>query len=96
MRYLIVAIIGLSQLCMAQSAEKGKELFQQCIQCHGEMGEGNAEQKTPRVAGQHDWYIEISIKSFKDGSRPHPNPAVYKGLSDQDTSDLAAYLSSLK
>jgi cytochrome c553 len=87
----------LTSVSFAQDAAKGAELFKQCIQCHGEKGDGNPAQKAPRIAGQHDWYILKQLQDIKAGvTRKNPVmiPFVSK-LSEQDMKDLAAYVSKL-
>lgn len=80
----------------AQDAAKGKVLYAQCIQCHGEKGDGNPAQKAPRLSGQHDWYVVKQITEIKSGVRKNEVmiPFVSK-LSEQDIKDLAAYIATL-
>lgn len=94
---LIFSTCFLSKITMAQDAAKGAELFKQCIQCHGEKGDGIPAQKAPRIAGQHDWYVLKQLQDIKAGvTRKNPVmvPIVSK-LSEQDFKDLAAYVSKL-
>lgn len=96
MKLLVMAIAFYSSSIFAQDAEKGKELFGKCVACHGEKGEGNAEQKAPRIGGQHDWYIISSITAFKNGDRQNPVMMPFiKNLSEQDIANLAAYIQGL-
>ncbi len=91
------SFISLSASVYAQDAAKGAELYKQCIQCHGEKGDGNPAQKAPRIAGQHDWYVLKQIQDIKAGvirKNPVMIPFVSK-LSEQDMKDLAAYISKL-
>lgn len=77
--------------------KKGKELYKNCIQCHGESGMGSVAEEAPKIAGQFDWYIESSIKAFivgKDRKNPKMLPYI-KNLSDSDIKDLAAYISKM-
>lgn len=76
---------------------KGEQLYQKCVSCHGKNGEGDKTQKSPRIAGQHDWYLVTATKDFKSGKRSNPSMLPFlKNLTDQDLEDLAAYLSQLK
>ena len=95
--FFLWAAVLASSLVFSADAQKGQTLYQNCISCHGTNGEGSIVEKTPRVAGQHDWYIISSIKAFQLGKeRKHPKMLPYiKNLSDQDIEDLAAYLSGL-
>jgi len=91
------SFISLSSSIYAQDAAKGSELYKQCIQCHGDKGDGNPAQKAPRLAGQHDWYVLKQIQDIKAGvirKNPVMIPFVSK-LSEQDMKDLAAYISKL-
>jgi cytochrome c553 len=99
-RFLGILLLGLFLNCSllaVASVEKGKELYTSCVQCHGDKGLGNAAEQAPMIAGQYDWYIISSVKAFKAGvERKNPKMLPYiKNLSDQDITDLAAYVSSL-
>lgn len=88
----------ISTSLFAQDAKRGQTLYKTCVQCHGEKGMGIPEQKAPRIAGQHDWYIISTINKFKEGTdRKNPTMLPYiKNLSDQDIADLAAYVSQMQ
>lgn len=50
--------------------QRGFDLYQKCIVCHGKNGEGKKSQNAPRVGGQLDWYLEqelnkMAIKELK-------------------------------
>ncbi len=96
-KYLMPFVLGLSfSSVMAQDAARGQTIYNTCIQCHGEKGEGNADMKAPRIGGQHAWYIESSIKMFKSGERKNPTMLPFiKNLNDTDIADVAAYVSTL-
>lgn len=47
----------------------GAELFELCVQCHGEDGTGNQAINTPAIAGLSQWYIETQLRKFKSGVR---------------------------
>lgn len=92
----VVILATLSPLSFAQDAAKGKTLYATCIQCHGENGEGNVEQKAPKLSGQHDWYVIKQVTDIKSGVRSNPTMLPFiKGLSEQDIKDLAAYILTL-
>ena len=56
---------------------RGKEEYLQCTRCHGFNAQGfkgfgknaNPRYDSPRLAGQHDWYLIRQIKNFRDGIR---------------------------
>ena len=94
---LVFFLHDLTPVMAAGDAKKGEELFKQCIACHGGRAEGNKEQKAPKLQGQHEWYLLTSLQKFKKQERKNPPmlPFVAK-LSDQDFSDLAAYIITIK
>lgn len=97
MKFIALLFMLMSVSAFTQDAEKGKALFATCVQCHGADGYGMEKQKAPRIAGQHDWYIVLSLQKFKSGERKNPTMLPFiKKLSDKDFSDLAAYISKLK
>lgn len=98
-KYLMPFVLFLmtAPQAFAQDAARGQTLYQTCIQCHGEKGEGNLKMKAPRIGGQFDWYIITSINMFKSGERKNPTMQPFiKDLSDKDIADLAAFVSTLK
>lgn len=94
---LLAFLLVTQNLFAAADAAKGKTLYAACIQCHGAEGKGDVTQEAPKIAGQYDWYIESSIKAFKEGKdRKNPKMLPFiKNLSNQDIADLAAYVSSM-
>ncbi len=93
-----------SQAESNESKEKGKVLYQQCVACHGQNGEGNETLNTPAIAGQFDWYLTRQINNFaKDIRGAHEKDtfglqmlAVAKQLDPQiDIPQLVAYIQSL-
>ncbi|MCZ6502254.1 MAG: c-type cytochrome [Gammaproteobacteria bacterium] len=48
---------------------RGAKLYQSCGTCHGADGLGNETFGAPRLAGQHDWYLERELVSYRNGSR---------------------------
>ncbi|GAB4019879.1 MAG: hypothetical protein Fur0010_22210 [Bdellovibrio sp.] len=94
---LLASLFFISSPLFAQDANRGSQLYQTCIECHGDKGQGNPEQAAPRLAGQHDWYILSSLIAFQKGERKNPKMLPFiKGLSEKDFKDLAAYISGLK
>ena len=47
----------------------GQTTWALCMQCHGSRGEGSSVQDTPKLAGQHDWYLKKQLESFRKGTR---------------------------
>jgi cytochrome c oxidase subunit 2 len=50
-------------------AAAGKASYMLCQSCHGPAGGGNKALNSPKLAGQHDWYLVRQIKNFKAGIR---------------------------
>lgn len=70
----------------------------QCVECHGERGEGDAAQFYPRVNGQHYRYLRREMIAIRDGGRGNANPKmveIIKPLSDVQISALADYMSRI-
>ncbi|MGJ0490236.1 c-type cytochrome [Methylobacter sp.] len=78
------------------SIKAGQEKAAACASCHGE--DGNSMVSTfPKLAQQHESYLERQLKDFKDGTRKDPvmSPMAMP-LSDEDMADIAAYYASRK
>jgi len=67
---------------------------QTCVACHGSDGIGILPEY-PNLAGQHEDYIENSLKSYRSGQRKNPvMGGMASALTDRDIKELAAYYSS--
>ena len=54
----------------AGDPERGRELASDCAACHG--GDGNSPSPAfPILAGQHEEYLLLALKSYQDGTRPN-------------------------
>lgn len=77
------------------NAGKGKELAAPCAGCHGDKGVSEIDD-FPSLAGQNANYLYKQLRDYADGHREHPlMSSVAQGLSEQDSTDLAAWFSSL-
>lgn len=76
------------------SIKAGQEKAAACASCHGE--DGNSMVSTfPKLAQQHESYLERQLKDFRDGVRKDPVMApMAMPLSDEDIADISAYYAS--
>jgi cytochrome c553 len=80
--------------------DHGRKLFDDnCVKCHGDHGQGNAEKYYPRIEGQHYAYMLRQFEWIRDGKRRNANPDMVKqiqGFSDKDMTAVIDYVSRLK
>jgi len=93
---LIVAAFATTGTATAQDGDldRGANLAYTCLGCHGIEGYRNAypSYRVPKLGGQKAGYIELALKAYRAGTRPHPTmQAQGQSLSDEDIADLAAY-----
>jgi cytochrome c553 len=67
---------------------KGRELAEQhkCFLCHGNDLAGG--QQVPRIAGQREDYLQMSLQGFKSGKRPGYTMAMTEAVSQIAPTDL--------
>ena len=90
---------------------KGMEEYLQCTNCHGFRGQGYKGRKgetplydSPRLAGQHDWYIIRQLQNFRDGIRGVTEDKPGNNMraraitltDDQTIKNIAAHISTLE
>ena len=67
---------------------QGEKLYKDnCVECHGETGEGSEEKFYPKIHGQHYKYMLRQFEWIRDGKRRNANPDMVrqiKGFSDKD------------
>ena len=68
--------------------KKGAELAQQhkCVFCHGADLAGG--QQVPRIGGQREDYLQMSLQGFKSGKRPGYTMAMGGAVSEVSVDDL--------
>jgi cytochrome c553 len=79
----------------AAKMKRGQELAQQhkCVFCHGADFSGG--QQVPRIGGQREDYLKMSLRGFKDHSRPGYTQAMGEAVSPvsvEELDTLAYYL----
>ncbi len=78
----------------AVDAERGSQLARKCSVCHGRQGVAR-DPEVPNLAGQSAFYLEKTLKDFRDGTREDRRMTIMvRDLSDEDIKDLAAWFES--
>jgi len=86
-----------------EGAAAGDAVFQNCMACHGDQGQGDEDNEAPRLAGQHSWYLVTQLENFRAGRRgAHEEDyngqlmkAMAAALSDEDIEAVVAYIATL-
>lgn len=99
---LLLAFCALACGASANEVERGKALAVKynCASCHGADFNKPIDPSYPKLAGQHADYLTHALRAYKRGAGANGrvNPimaALVQPLSNQDMSDLGAYLASL-
>ncbi len=72
---------------------KGEKLFKEnCVKCHGEHGEGDAEKFYPRIQGQHYKYMLRQFEWIEAGKRRNANPDMMKQIKNFTPDDQKAVI----
>lgn len=89
-----LALVVSMPLMAAGDAARGEGKAGMCASCHGLDGNSTVAM-WPKLAGQHEAYLERQITLIKSGARPVPEMTGFvAALTEQDIADLAAYYSS--
>jgi cytochrome c553 len=79
--------------------EKGERLYREyCTDCHGERGEGVADEYMPLLQGQHYPYLVRQFEWIAQGKRRNADPDMIeqiKGFSPEDIHAIMDYVSRL-
>jgi cytochrome c553 len=77
----------------------GEQLYKRdCVQCHGDLGQGNQEKFYPVLAGQHYEYMLRQIRDIAALRRRNANPdmvKVVKQYKDEELQAVVDYMSRL-
>jgi cytochrome c553 len=98
-----------SRPCVPEKLDKGEPaaaVAKNCAECHGAFGR-STNALVPRLAGQHDDYLENQLRAFRGLMRDRPAGVAHRlrvhpvmgprgmMLNDQDIRELAGYFSGL-
>ncbi|MEP4194765.1 MAG: cytochrome c [Aliishimia sp.] len=74
----------------------GQKLSRQCSVCHGKNGIAK-DPEVANLAGQSAFYLEKSLKDFRQGIREDRRMSlIVKNLSNDEIKDLAAWYASIE
>jgi cytochrome c oxidase subunit 2 len=85
--------------------ERGEDLFNTCVSCHGDKGQGIWALNAPRINGMDDWYVAAQLENFKKGIRGSHRRDYYGEqmafmartlIKDTAVNDVVAYLNSIQ
>jgi cytochrome c553 len=73
--------------------ERGEKLYaDNCVECHGKHGEGNAEDHIPALWGQHYRYLVRQFEEIKIGKRRNADPEMRKQIKRFTGRDIRAVM----
>ncbi len=89
----LLAIFSLQAWAQGDAAA-GQEKSTVCAACHGPDGNSTVPQ-WPKLAGQHEDYLERQQLLIKSDARPVPEMVgIMAGVNEQDIADLSAYFAA--
>lgn len=93
------ALLALCTGALGADAEAGRSRYMLCASCHGGDGRSTVMPQYPKIAGQNAAYTVSALKAYKEGRRGGTFAALMaetaKSLSEEDMSNLAAYIATL-
>lgn len=94
------SLVGFASVSIAGDIQAGKELAQgQCAACHATNGDWNKPTSPtyPKLAGQHQDYLAVALKHYKNGTRQNGIMAGFAdNLTQDQIDDLSAFFASLE
>ncbi len=79
---------------------QGEKLYKDnCVECHGDHGEGKPDKFYPRIEGQHYEYMLRQFEWIRDGKRRNANPEMVeqiKNFSEKDMQMVINWVSRVK
>ena len=84
-----------AQMLTLADREAGRRLYATCAACHGTEGKPVAGTSLPTLAGQSTEALTVSMKAFKEGSRPATiMNQIAKGYTSEQIELIAGYLAT--
>lgn len=73
--------------------ERGERLYREnCVECHGERGEGIADENMPLIQGQHYPYLVRQFEWIARGKRRNADPEMVKQIEEFSAEDISAIM----
>lgn len=97
-------LVPVCQLRADDESLRGRQLFENCVPCHGAAGQGNQAASAPNIAGMSARYIEEQLQHFRSGARGahfsdteglRMRPVAMSLLGDDDVHIVARFVASL-
>lgn len=89
-----VALSMSGPLAASGDQDRGSDLSNTCMGCHGVPGYNNVypTYRVPKLGGQNTEYLVSALKAYRAEDRRHPTMQAQAALmTDQDIADIAAY-----
>jgi len=78
---------------LGNDLEHGKKLYQEnCVECHGENGEGSNEDYYPRIQGQNYNYLLRQMHWIRDGKRRNADKNMVEQINNFTERDMRAVI----
>ena len=83
-----------------RNLKRGEALYREnCVDCHGDRGQGNREEHVPMIQGQHFRYLVRQFEWIRNGKRRNSDSKMVKqirGFRPRDVRILMDYVSRLR
>jgi cytochrome c553 len=88
-------LLGVSAVHAEKTTRPGLGKTAHCEACHGDYGCASLTGLMPKLCGQNQEYLVMTLEQFRDGSRPSPiMREITKSLSDKLIRQLAIYFAN--